>query len=296
MKKVLFLSMMLTAAMAASAQMKVAPKLQKGTEKVYTTVATMTMNGQKPLKSTTETKYTVTEATANGYVIDMVTSQFSSDAAADDMTGQILSSSMELVTGVNIRVAVNQSGKVEKILNFAEVSSQLNANSDKLVDKMFQLLPQFTQVMQKADMKKQLMASMTEERILESIQENTSPLALNGKTIMTGAQEDFVSKDGLKMRRMYFLTGKNVVTNSTLNMTKEDLKAFIITEVEKTAPEQAEMVKQNIDMVMGSMKFDMKETASYELQDDGWVKSITSDVTTDMMGQSTTAHTVVTVK
>ncbi|MBQ9676541.1 MAG: hypothetical protein IJV44_00190 [Prevotella sp.] len=296
MKKVLFLSMMLTAAMAASAQMKVAPELQKGMEKVYTSEATMTMNGQKSLKSTTETKYTVTEATADGYVIDVVTTQFSSDAAADDMTGQILSSSMELVTGVNIRVATNQSGKVEKILNFVEVSSQLNANSDKMVDKMFQLLPQLSQAMSKEDMKKQLMSSMTEERILEGIKENTSPLALNGKTIMTGAQEDFVSKDGLKMKRMYFLTGKNVVTNSTLNMTKEELKAFIIAEVEKTAPEQAEMVKQNIDMVMGSMKFDMKETASYELQGDGWVKSITSDVTTDMMGQSTSAHTVVTVK
>lgn len=296
MKKVLFLSMMLTAAMAASAQLKVAPKLEKGTEKVYTTVATMTMNGQKPLKSTTETKYTVTEATANGYVIDMVTTQFSSDAASDNMTGQLVSSAMEMVTGVNIRVAANQSGKVEKILNYAEVSAQLNANSDKLVDKMFQMLPQLSQAMQKEDMKKQLMGSMTEERLLESIQENTSPLALNGKTIMTGAQEDYVSKDGMKMKRMYFVTGKNVVTNSTINMTKEELKAFIIAEVEKTAPEQAEMVKQNIDMVMGSMKFDMKETASYELQSDGWVKSITSDVTTDMMGQSSTVHTVVTVK
>lgn len=296
MKKVLFLSMMLTAAMAASAQMKVAPELRKGMEKVYTTEANMTMNGQKSLKSTTETKYTVTEATANGYVIDVMTTQFSSDAAADDMTGQIINSAIEMMKGVNIRIATNQSGKVEKILNFAEVSSQLNANSDKLVDKMFQMLPQLSQAMSKEDMKKQLMSSMTENRILEGIKENTSPLALNGKTIMTGAQEDFVSKDGLKMKRMYFLTGKNVVTNSTINMTKEDLKAFIIAEVEKTAPEQAEMVKQNIDMVMGSMKFDMKETASYELQSDSWVKSITSDVTTDMMGQSTTAHTIVTVK
>ncbi len=123
-------------------------------------------------------------------------------------------------------------------------------------------------------------------------------MALNGKTVMTGAQEEFVNEQEMKMKRMYFVNGKNVVTNSSANLSNDELKAFIIAQVEKAAPEQAEMVKQNIDQLIsaGVLKLDVKDTATYEFQEDGWAKAVTVDSSMDMIGQSTNSHTVITAK
>lgn len=63
-------------------------------------------------------------------------------------------------------------------------------------------------------------------------------------------------------------------------------------------PEQADMVKQNIDQLIesGMLKLDMKETGSYEYQEDGWVKTIKSENVTENMGQKVTVNTTVTLK
>jgi len=68
--------------------------------------------------------------------------------------------------------------------------------------------------------------------------------------------------------------------------------------VEKSLPDQADMIKQNIDQLMnsGMLKMEMKETASYELQPDGWVKSIKAESTHDAMGQKMKTTTTVTLK
>ena len=64
------------------------------------------------------------------------------------------------------------------------------------------------------------------------------------------------------------------------------------------APDQAEMIKKNIDAVMasGMIKIDMKGTATYELQDDGWVKTIKNEETQETMGQQAKTTATVTLK
>ena len=154
------------------------------------------------------------------------------------------------------------------------------------------------QALPKENLKQQLLDSYTEENLVKNINYASSVLALNGKTIMTGAQESFVNEQGLKMKRMYFVNGKSVTSSSNLDMSKEELKDLIIAQVEKIAPEQADAVKQNFDQLMasGMFKMEQKETASYELQDDGWVKSLTVDNTTNSMGQQMNTKTTVTIK
>ena len=63
-------------------------------------------------------------------------------------------------------------------------------------------------------------------------------------------------------------------------------------------PSQAEMIKQNIDMVMqsGMMKIEMTEDTTYELQDDGWVKSIKTVMNNKMMGKDIRTVSTVTMK
>ena len=298
MKKIFVLSMMLTVMMAAQAQLKVAPKMAKGTTKVYVAESTIAIPGQKDVQMASETKFTVTAENADGYTMEMVTTDVKSDAAGDNLAAKLLSAAENMLKGQVIRITTNKEGKVKAIQNYGELKQKLDGLSNELVDQLFKQIPMLAQAMSKEAMKQQVLESTTEENLLKTMQNMTSPLALNGKTIMTGAQEEYVNEQGLKMKRMYFVNGKNVTTNGSMNMSKDEMKALIVEKVEKLMPGQAEMIKQNIDQIMatGMLKLESKETATYELQDDGWVKSIKTESTNEALGQQTKTTATVTLK
>ena len=282
MKKLMIVSVMLMAAFAAQAQLKVAPKMEKGTTKTYATTMTANIPGQGEVKITADTKYTVSSATADGYTLDVVTTNVKSDVAADNIAGKLIAASQELMNDMTVSLATDKDGKITSIKNFNELKPQIDAAAGKLVDQMLKEIPQLSQLMSKEALINQVKENVSEENLVRSMQANTSVLVLNGKTVMTGAQDEFVNEQGMKMKRMYFVNGKKVTTNSSMNMSKDEMKAFIIKQVEQLAPEQAEMIKKNIDQVMatGMLKIDMKETANYELGDDGWVKTLKTEART----------------
>lgn len=292
MKKLLVMSVIMALAVAAQAQ-KISPKMQKGMEKVYTTTATTNAPSQKSVKMTYDTKYTVTDATADGYVVDVVITNFSSDAAANDIAGQMVNATVETMKDVKVSVQTDKDGQAQKIKNYAEVKQQVDTAIDVLVDKLFSLAPQLAQMMKKEGMKQQIQENFSEETLMKGLKESVNVMMLNGRTPMTGAQEEYVSERNMKMKRMYFVSDKNIVTNASADMSKDELKAMIIAEVEKSMPEQADMVKQNIDQLIssGMLKMDMKETATFMLEDDNWVRSIHGEMTLDAMGQQTTVKT-----
>ena len=298
MKKLFLISLALITLTAAQAQLKVIPTLKKGMEKVYETKASMTLPGQSPVNIATETKYTVSEATADGYVVDVMTTSFSSDAAASNIAAQILSAAQEMVKDVNIRVATDKNGKPTKIANYAELSKQLDERSKLMINKIYELIPQAKSAIPEETLKQQFMESLTEDALFKSLSGNSSPLLLFGKTIMTGAQEEFVNDQGLNMKRMYFVNGKDVTTNATLNMSKEQIKKLIIEQVEKTMPAQADAIKGQIDQLMesGMLKIDAKETTTFKLQDDFWPASWTTEVSTETAGQQMVTKTTTTLK
>ena len=297
MKKTILLSIALMTAFAAQAQLKVAPKIQLHDQKTYSTTSVINIPGQKALTMTDETTYTVREILADGYVIGIETTKVTSDATADNIAGQLMAASQEMMAGNEVRVAANNDGKLLRILNYTDVKQKMDSMVGTLIDKLLKSVPQLAQ-MPIEMLKQQIMENTTEENLLKTFEGGSCPLALNGKTITTGAQDEYVSNQGLKMKRMYFVNGQKVTTNSTLNMSKDDIKQLIIAQIEKIAPEQAEMVKQNIEQVMasGMVKIDMKETSSYDVQADSWVKSITAETTNESMGQTITIKTNVALK
>lgn len=296
MKKVMMVSVMLMAAVAANAQMKVAPKMELGVERTYTTVNKLAVPTQGDVIMTLEQKYTVGRQTADGFVMDVVTTDVKTEAADNNIAGKLIAATGELMSGLNIQVATDKDGKVVKINNYADVKPELDKRADKLVEQMA-AVPELAAIPKDA-LKNQIKENLTEEKLLATMQQSTSILALNGKTVMTGAQDEYTNDDGLKLKRMYFVNGKTITANGTLSMSKEDMKALIIQQVEKAAPEQADMIKQNIDQLIdsGMLKMDVKETATYELGDDGWVKSLKSEATQEAMGQKTVSTTTVTLK
>jgi hypothetical protein len=289
MKKIMMVGLLLTMMVAVQAQVKVAPKMAKGMQKVYVTESKVGIPGQPEFNMTAETKYSVTGAVKDGYTMEVVTTVFKCDAADNNIAAKLMSAPLELLKGLTVRVTTNQDGQVKSIDNFAELKKKMDEMGGQLVNELFERVSMLSQVMDKETLKKQVLSGVTPESMLKSMQVTNSPLMLNGKTVTMGMQEDYTADYGLRMKRMYFVNGNKITTNGSLNMSKDDMKQLIIKEVEKIMPSQADMVKENIDQLMdsGMAKIDSKETATYELQDDGWVKSILSETSYQMMGQNT---------
>ena len=295
MKKLFLSSLVLLMAIAAQAQTKVAPKLTNGFKAVYTDVGTMSGISQNDIKITTETEYVVSDITDKGAVITAKTTKCESDANPDDLAGQIISMMQSTLNGISVKLSVDADGKVIDIINVDEVRAKAREIATKMVDAMLQKNPGIEQMMPKETLLEQITSALDKEDLSNSYGK-TGVLALNGKTLSNGMQESVNNAQGFKMKRMYFVTGKKIIANSTLEMSKEELKEMVIKMVEQQAPEQAEMIKQNIDMVMGQMKFDATEKSTYELGDNGWMKSVKTETTQDIMGQSVKTSVVTTLK
>lgn len=288
MKKLFFTSIVLLLAMVTQAQVKVAPKLTKGFTATYVDESTLNAAGNE-MKAVMETTYTVTDVTADGAVIEVV-QKVVTGIDGDNPSSKLLNVVQSVLAGETIKVATDSEGKILKIINKDELNEKIKAKADKAISEVIESSPELAQLPKEAIVE-QISARLNDEALLETF----DVLTLNGKTIASGAQEEY-TKEGMKMKRMYFVTGKSIIANASLNMSKDDLKQFIIAEVEKEAPDQAEMIKQNIDMVLSSMKFDMTEKTTYELQDNGWVKSIKTESKQEMMGQKSVTTSVITLK
>jgi hypothetical protein len=298
MKKIMMVSLMLTIAMALQAQVKVAPKMEKGTVKTYVAEATITLPGQGDVKVTADSKYSITDAKADSYVLEMVSTDVKTECEPGNIAGKLVAAAQEMMKDAVVRATLDKDGRIQNILNGDEVKARVDKQADAFIDQMLADVPQLAGVVSKDALKQQVSQALTIEGLVQTLQQATSPLALNGKTIASGSQEEFVSQEGLKMKRMYFVNGKTIIANSVMNMTEDEMKQTIIKQVEKSAPDQAQMIKDNIDQLMstGMLKMDHKETATYELQDDGWVKSIVVDSTTETMGQTVVSKSIVTLK
>lgn len=296
MKKLLLMGMLLVA-MMVQAQTKIAPKMDKGMKKVYDAESVINVNGQKEVKLTSETTFTVKEATAAGYVVEMIVTKVEGNSDNSDMTGRIMLLSEQMMTNLPVLVETDKDGKPLRVQNFESLKEKISAYCDKLIDELLKEIPQLTDMMSKETLKQQVMSSVTEETLLKSVTESSNPMTLNGKTITMGAQDEYVNNEGMKMKRMYFTGADGTITvTANLNMSKDELKQFIIGQVEKQMPDQAEMVKNNIDMLMGNLKFEDTEKAIYTLASDGWVKTIVAERSRELMGQKMSTKVSTTLK
>lgn len=279
MKKMMMVGLMLTMMLGAQAQTKVAPKMAKGMTKVYVTESKIAIPGQPEVNMTLETKYAVTGETKDGYKMEVLTTDFKTDAKESNVAALMLSAAQKMLKGMTLRLTTDKDGKVKSLDNYDELKVKIDETANNLVEELYKQVPMLSQLMAKDALKNQIMNGVTKEDLLKSMQNTTSPMMLNGKSLMTGVQEDYTNEQGLKMKRMYFVNGKSITTNGSMSMTKDEMKQFLISQVEKLMPGQADMVKENIDQLMnsGMMKIDSKETATYELQDDGWVKTMKVD-------------------
>ena len=297
MKKAFVITISLLMAVSAFGQsIKVTPALKRGLEKTYNKTSSTTAMGQT-VNITSEQKYTVTKETSEGYEMTLVTTNLKSDGNNENMVSRLALLSEEMMKDSKIQLRLDKEGKVLGIINFDEVKAKSVVTAKQLIDELFGAAPELAQLMKKEQLEEQIIAELTPELMTKSLTLSTSPLTLFGRTIVSGMEEKY-NNNMVNLKRIWLVTGKRLGASAKTDMSREELKDYILKQVEKTAPQQAAMIKDNIDTVLdsGLLKLDVNEKSSYELADDLWVKSMETTVENDMMGQKSTTSVKVQLK
>ena len=286
MKKVFSLCIGLIMAVSVFGQsIKVTPVLKKGLVKTYAMTTTATAMGQS-VNMSADYKYTVTKATPEGYEMTMETLNFKNDGNSENLLSRLTTLNEEIMKDNKVQIRLDKEGKVQEIINYEAVKAKSMAVADKIIDELFEAAPEISQVMKKEQVKEQILAELTPEQLTKSLTVSASPLALFGRTITSGMQDTY-DNNMVTLKRIWLVTGKKIGASAKTEMSRDDLKAYILKQVEKSAPQQVAMIKDNIDQLLdsGMLKLDVSEKSNYELGDDLWVKSMESSLDNDMMGQ-----------
>lgn len=292
MKKVFLLSIGLMMAVAIFAQsIKVTPVLKKGMNKTYVNTTAITTMDQT-INVVSEQRFSITKETPQGYEMLMENTNFSSDVKEDNLASRLLTIGTEIMKDTKVQVSLDKEGKLLDIINYEEVKKKCVATGERMVDELMKAAPEISQVLTKEALMEQVTSTLTRENLIMSLTGNTNPLALFGRTIVNGMQDKY-NNNMVDLKRTWLVNGKKIFASAKSDMNKEELKAYILSQVEKIAPQQADMIKENIDMVLSSglIKIDVTENANYELADDLWIKSMETTVENDMMGQKTSSST-----
>lgn len=297
MKKVFLLSIVILMSVSVFGQsIKVTPVLKKGMKKAYmNTTAVTTMD--QTITITGDQLLTITKETPQGYEMTMENANFSSDAKDENLASRLLTLCSEILKDTKVQVSLNKEGKPLDIINYEEVKSKSIATGERMVDELLKAAPEISQVLTKEAIMEQVTGALTQENLIKSLTGNTNPLALFGLTIVNGMQDKY-NNNMVDLKRTWLVNGKKIFASAKSDMSKEELKAYVLSQVEKLAPQQADMIKDNIDMVLNSglVKIDVTENANYELGDDLWIKSMETTVETDMMGQKSSTRTKIQLK
>ena len=311
MKKYLLSAVILLAALTVQAQksVKITPTLKVGMQKTYITRGEATTSGSAAADITGELVYKVDGKTANGYQISMVSKSTNIDAnqVMQSLTTPDL---MQMLNSIRVELLTDKKGAVTAIGNSEEVLGKCMA----VIDSMFNATiaknaelknnPEAAATMQKS---MGIMKEMfTENYLLESYAQTPGITMLNGKTITDGMVEEGTFSPFFKTRTTYSLQndGKTIVQVTEGDIDMESLKTYMSRMLSAMLPESVtkeadpEQLTSVIDNMIsnGSMKMDMKRTATYDIASDGWVKKMVMEMSMNMPGQSTKGRQEVVLK
>ena len=127
MRKMILMSTLLLMTCLIKAQiLNVSPTLKKGNVVTYKSTTTVKASGMD-VTVTETSKYTVTEQTKDGFVVDMISSDWKVDT--DNKMGELLVAATELVNGINFKLVTDKSGKVKSIKNYDEVKAKMTESA-----------------------------------------------------------------------------------------------------------------------------------------------------------------------
>lgn len=302
MKKSLFTFVLLLAVTALNAQTLIKANFQKGDQATYESVANIKVSvpmagNSESIKTNSQTKIIVKDATADGYVIEMTTTNVKMDGNQEvvQQTGNMLN---QYLSNVPMLLKTNANGKITDLLNYEEVQAKTSKFAMAYIDSLYKGKPEMEKTLPKYKMAMSTNSLLTKEAFIESAENNTF-FILFGKTLKTGYKED-MNMQGIKTSVTYEVNKEpnalNIIGKIKGNMTEDDIKAFLIDKMKQMGADEA--MTSQIDAnwgrmkQMGMTKMDLDGTSMTKLLNTGWATEYSTDVKTKMMGMEMTINTV----
>lgn len=302
MKKSFLTFVLLLAVTALNAQTLIKANFQKGDQATYESVADIKLSvpmagNSESIKTNSKTKIIVKDATADGYVIEMTTTNMKMEGNQEvvQQTGNMLN---QYLSNVPMLLKTDANGKVKDLLNYTEVQTKVSKFAMAFIDSLYKAKPEMEKTLPKYKMAMSTNSLLTKESFIESA-ENNSFFILFGKTLKTGDKED-MNKQGIKTTVTYEVKKEpnalNIIGKIKGNMTEDDVKAFFIDKMKQMGADEAMVSKLNANwgqlQKMGMAKMDLDGTSTTKLLNTGWATEYSTDIKTKMMGMEMTINTV----
>ena len=302
MKKSLLTFVLLLAVTALNAQTLIKANFQKGDQATYESVADIKLSvpmagNSESIKTNGQTKITVKDASADGYVIEMTTTNMKMEGNQEvvQQTGNMLN---QYLSNVPILLKTDANGKVKDLLNYTEVQTQVSKLAMASIDSLYKAKPEMEKTLPKYKMAMSINSLLTKEAFIESA-ENNSFFIFFGKTLKTGDKVD-MNKQGIKTTVTYEVNKEpnalNIIGKIKGNMTEDDVKAFFIDKMKQIGADEAMVSKLDANWErmkqMGMAKMDVDGTSMTKLLNTGWATEYSTDVKTKMMGMEMTINSV----
>ncbi|WP_278571395.1 hypothetical protein [Prevotella melaninogenica] len=294
MKKSLLTFVLLLAVTALNAQTLIKANFQKGDQATYESVANIKVSvpmagTSESIKTNGQTKITVKDASADGYVIEMTTTNIKMEGNQEvaQQTGNMLN---QYLSNVPLLLKTDANGKVKDILNYTEVQTQVSKLAMASIDSLYKAKPEMEKTLPKYKMAMSINSLLTKEAFIESA-ENNSFFIFFGKTLKTGDKVD-MNKQGIKTTITYEVNKEpnalNIIGKIKGNMTEDDVKAFFIDKMKQIGADEAMVSKLDANWgqmkQMGMAKMDVDGTSMTKLLNSGWATEYSTNVKTKMMG------------
>lgn len=302
MKKSLLTFVLLLAVTALNAQTLIKANFQKGDQATYESVANIKLSvpmagNSESIKTNGQTKISVKDASADGYVIEMTTTNIKMEGNQEvaQQTGNMLN---QYLSNVPLLLKTDANGKVKDILNYTEVQTQVSKLAMASIDSLYKAKPEMEKTLPKYKMAMSINSLLTKEAFIESA-ENNSFFIFFGKTLKTGDKVD-MNKQGIKTTVTYEVNKEpnalNIIGKIKGNMTEDDVKAFFIDKMKQIGADEAMVSKLDANWgqmkQMGMAKMDVDGTSMTKLLNSGWATEYSTDVKTKMMGMEMTINSV----
>ncbi len=302
MKKSLITFALLLAVTALNAQTLIKAKFQKGDKAVYETVTDVKINtpmggGSESIKANSKTKITVQDATADGYIIEVLTTNMKMEGSKEiaQQTGNMLN---QYLSNIPMLLKTDANGKVKDLLNYTEVQTKVSKFAMTFIDSLYNAKPEMEKALPKYKMAMSMNSLFTKEAFIESVEYNTF-FQLFGKTLKTGDKED-KDMQGIKTTVTYEINKEpnalNIIGKINGNMTEDDVKAFLIDKMKQMGADEGmtSQLEANWGRMkqMGMAKMDVNGTSMTKLLNTGWATEYSTDMKTKMMGMDMTITSV----
>ena len=294
MKKSFLTFVLLIAVTALNAQTLIKANFQKGDQATYESVADIKLSApmagnSESIKTNSQTKIIVKDATADGYVIEMMTTNVKMDGNLEvfQQTGNMLN---QYLSNVPLLLKTDADGKVKDLLNYTEVQTKVSKFAMAFMDSLYKAKPEMEKTLPKYKMAMSMNSLLTKEAFIESVEYN-SFFILFGKTLKTGDKVD-MNKQGIKTTVTYEVNKEpnalNIIGKIKGNMTEDDIKAFFIDKMKQMGADEAMVSQLDANwgqlQKMGMAKMDLDGTSTTKLLNSGWATEYSTDVKTKMMG------------